>query len=151
MLNRFSQFSYGISVIHRAIQKIERDEMEHYGHRGAFAQYLVIMMQYPEGVTAAQLCELCDRDKAAVSRMVTEMEEKGLIRREGSQYRAKLVLTPEGQKAAVFVCERAVIAVAEAGKDLTDEDRVVLYSSLKQIGSRLQKLSKEGLPETKGE
>ena len=51
-MNRFEQFSYVISGINRHIQKIERDEMERYGNRGAYAQYLVAMIQYPDGVTA---------------------------------------------------------------------------------------------------
>jgi DNA-binding MarR family transcriptional regulator len=151
MLSRFSQFCFGISAIHRAVQKIERDEMERYGNKGAYAQYLVAMIQYPDGITASQLCELCDRDKAAVSRAAAEMEEKGLIRREGSHYRAKLFLTQAGQDAAQFVCKRAVIAVMEAGKGLSDEDRATFYNVLHRIASNLQTLSKEGLPKTEGE
>ena len=151
MLNRFTQFCFNISAINRAIQKIERDEMERYGNRGAFAQYLVVMMQYPDGVTAAQLRDLCDRDKAAVSRALTEMEEKELIYRTGSHYRAKLFLTEAGQEAAQFVCERAIIAVMEAGKGLTDADRTVFYAAMDRIASNLQALSKQGLPDEKGE
>ena len=151
MLNRFTQFCSAISMINRAIQKIERDEMERYGHKGAYAQYLVAMIQYTEGITAAQLCELCDRDKAAVSRVLGEMEEKGLVRREGSHYRTKLFLTQAGREAAQFVCDRAVVAVLEAGKGLSDEDRAVFYASINLIASNLQMLSRDGLPEVKGD
>ena len=41
MLGRYQQFSYIVSVINRQIQKIERDEMEKYGYKGSFAQYLM--------------------------------------------------------------------------------------------------------------
>lgn len=151
MLNRFTQFCSSISIIQRAIQKIERDEMERYGNKGAYAQYLVAMHQYPDGVTASQLCELCDRDKAAVSRVLAEMEEKALIHREGSNYRAKLFLTESGQRAAQFVCDRAVVAAMEAGKGLSEEDRAIFYAALNLIASNLQALSKDGLPEDKGD
>ena len=73
MLSRYEQFSYIVSGINRHIQKLERDEMIKFGYKGAFAQYLVAMRHYPKGVTAAQLSEICDKDKAAVSRIVTEM------------------------------------------------------------------------------
>lgn len=151
MLSRFTQFCTSISMINRAIQKIERDEMERYGNKGAFAQYLVAMMQYPDGITAAQLCELCDRDKAAVSRVLGEMEEKGLVCREGTHYRTKLFLTQSGQDAAQFVCDRAVVAVLEAGKGLSDADRSVFYATMNLIASNLQMLSKDGLPEVEGD
>ena len=76
MLDRFEQFTAAISTIHRFVQKIERDEMEKYGLKGASAQYLLAMARYPEGITAAALCDVCDRDKAAVSRILSEMEKK---------------------------------------------------------------------------
>ena len=68
MLRRFEEFCAIISSIQHHIQKIERDEMEKYGLKGPYAQYLVTMSRCPEGITAAQLSEMCDKDKAAVSR-----------------------------------------------------------------------------------
>jgi len=79
MIDRFEQFVSYISAIHRDIQKIERDQMVKYGLKGAYAQYLVAMDHYPEGITAAKLCEVCDIDKAAVSRVLSEMEKKKLV------------------------------------------------------------------------
>ena len=73
MLNRFEQFTSAISALCRDVQKIERDEMEKQGLRGAFAQYLLAISRYPEGITASALCEVCDKDKAAVSRIIGVM------------------------------------------------------------------------------
>ena len=50
-----------------------------------------------------KLGELCCKDKADVSRMVSIMERKGLVQREsnaGNMYRALLKLTDEGKAAA---------------------------------------------------
>ena len=117
--------------------------MEKYGLKGAFAQYLRILARYPEGMTSAQLVEICDRDKAAISRVVAEMEEKGLVERLGDgehQYRAAIVLTTEGRRAADYVAERATAIVAKAVDGLTDEARSVMYASLELICSNLQKI-----------
>ena len=73
MLRRFEEFCSIISAIQHNIQKIERDEMEKYGLKGPYAQYLVTMSRCPEGITAAQLSEMCDKDKAAVSRALAEL------------------------------------------------------------------------------
>ena len=81
MVDRFAQFVAGISCINRCIQKIERDVMVHYGLKGPHAQYLIAMSRYPDGVTATQLSSLCEKDKAAVSRAVSELEKSGLLHR----------------------------------------------------------------------
>lgn len=153
MLDRFEQFTSMISALHRDVQKIERDEMEKRGLRGAFAQYLLAISRHPEGITAAALCETCDKDKAAVSRIISEMESKGLLEKENdgiSQYRARLRLTPGGQATADFVRERASIAVELAGSGLSDEDRKAFYSALMLISSNLQKICADGIPEKDG-
>ena len=150
MLSRFEQFSFVISGINRYIQKIERDEMIKYGYKGAFAQYLVTIQHYPEGITAAQLCEICDKDKAAVSRIVAEMEEKGLVTRSSGSarlYKARITLTDEGKRAADYVSQRARAAVKAVGSELDDSDRAALYSMLDFIAARLHTLSKEGIPD----
>ncbi len=147
MLSRFEQFSSVISGISRSIQKLERDEMVKYGGKGAFANYLVVLSRYPEGLTAAKLCELCDKDKAAVSRIVCEMESKGLIKREGSRYRSLLKLTDEGNRAATFVRRKAETVVETVGSDLTDEQRKVFYETLELIALKLQTLKSDGIPE----
>jgi len=151
-MNRFEQFSYVISGINRHIQKIERDEMIKYGYKGAFAQYLVALRHYPEGITSAKLCEICDKDKAAISRVLTEMQEKGLILRETQsdhRYNALIKLTAEGLKAAAYVDERAQAAIEAVGNEMTDENRAAFYATLDFIAAKLQTISKEGLPPQK--
>lgn len=150
MLRRFEQFSSAVSLIYHCIQKIERDEMIKYGLKGPYAQYLVAMSRHPQGITAARLGQECDKDKAAVSRAVAEMEHRGLVRRDcanNTLYRASLHLTPDGERAARYVCEKAKAAVEFAGKDLSDESRTLFYTALHRIAGNLQTLSRSGLPE----
>ena len=146
MVNRFEQFSFVISAIYRHIQIIERNEMEKLGLKGVFVQYLELLHHHPEGITSSEICEICVLDKAAVSRAVKEMESQGLVCREGSSYRAKIRLTERGAQAAEQVLSLTARAVELAG--LPINDRPALYSSLEYISSVLQKLSKEGLPDT---
>ncbi|MBQ9099409.1 MAG: MarR family transcriptional regulator [Clostridia bacterium] len=148
MVERFEQFATLISGIFRQIQKLEREEMEKHGLKGAFAQYLMIMSHYPEGITATQLCTASDRDKAAISRVVNEMESKGLVRREGEKdYRAVITLTDEGRKAVNYVGQRATVAVQKASEGLSDSHRKIFYAALSLIYSNLDKVCDEGIPE----
>ncbi len=149
MIDRFEQFVSVISGIHRDIQKIERAEMVRYGLKGSYAQYFVALYRCPQGMTAARLGEICDKDKAAVSRAVNELEAKGLLRRQGDSYRALLVLTEPGREAAAYVVEKAAAAARIAGQALDEETRATLYTALRGISGRLQEICRDGLPNEK--
>ena len=149
MLNRFARFSLAIAEIDRCWHKLAAEEMAKYGLNSPHAVYLTTLYQFEEGITAAKLGELCCKNKADVSRMVSIMEKKGLVRKEstgGNMYRALLKLTDEGKLAARAVQERAALAVELAGAGLSDEKRAIFYDALELITSNLQVLSKEGLP-----
>lgn len=147
MIERFARFSLAIAEISRCWHKIASDEMEKYGLKGSHAVYLTTLDRYPEGITAARLGELCGKDKADVSRMMSIMEKKALVVREGSSYRALLKLTAEGLAAAEHVRRRATVAVENASRGLSDERRAVFYEVLELIASNLQNICEEGLPE----
>ena len=150
MLNRFARFSLAISEIDRCWHKLAAEEMAKYDLNSPHAVYLNTLYQYPEGITAARLGELCCKNKADVSRMVTILEKKGLVRKEavgGNLYRAKLLLTDDGKLAAEHVQGRAALAVELAGSGMTDAERETFYRCLEQITAKLQELSKEGLPQ----
>ena len=148
MLDRFERFTFAISYISRYWHKIAADEMEKYGLKSSHAIYLVSMYNYQEGITAAKLCELCGKDKADVSRMMSLLEKKGLVKKCGeNHYRALLKLTDEGKTAAEHVRKRAKLAVEVAGKGISDEHREIFYNSLERITANLQAISREGLPE----
>lgn len=161
MVDRFERFSRAIFDISRYWHKITTAEMEKYGLKGPHSIYLVTMYQYPEGISATQLCELCGKDKSDVSRMMGILEKKGLVKKEGLHqkcYKGVFKLTKEGQEAAEFVQKRASLAVEIAGSDLSEEMRENFYESLDLISERLHKMSTEGLPqeedseiETKGD
>ena len=150
MLNRFARFSLAIAEIDRCWHKLAAEEMEKYDLNSPHAVYLNTLYQYPEGITAAKLGELCCKNKADVSRMVSILEKKGLVRKEavgGNLYRAKLLLTDDGKLAAEHVQGRAALAVELAGSGMTDAERETFYRCLEQITANLQTLSKEGLPQ----
>ena len=145
---RYELLSGSISCRDHDIQKIERVEMAKYGLKGPHAQCLLAMKKYAEGITAARLCEVCDKDKAAISRILSELAEAGMILREnrnGSRYRAMLRLTEQGKAAANAVMEKARLAVELAGKGFGEEEREIFYRVLSIISGNLHKLCRDGL------
>ena len=151
MENRYELISASISSMYHDIQKIERIEMAKYGLKGPHAQCLLAMKKHPQGITAARLCEICEKDKAAVSRILAELEEAGMILREnrnGSRYRASLTLTEQGMAAAEAVVEKARQAVEVDGIGFDEKEREVFYRVLAIIAGNLHKLCRDGLKET---
>lgn len=150
MLERFETFSLAISEISKYWHKLTTDEMKKYGLNGPHSIYLLVMAKHEDGLTAPQICELCGKDKADVSRTMSIMEKKGLVTKEGtnpSLYRGLLKLTEEGKKAAHYVADRARLAVEIAGRGLDEENRTVFYEALGIIAGNMRELSRKGLPE----
>ena len=149
MIDRFETFTFAIFEILQSWNKIASNEMRCYNLKAAHAVYLIELLKSPEGITSANLCEICNKDKAEISRAVSIMEKNGLIKKEritNNSYRALIKLTDKGIKAAKQIEERAKIAVEAAGNGLTDKEREIFYSALEKIASNLKTLSKEGLP-----
>lgn len=151
MISRFEQLSSAISRIYHYIQKIERVEMERFGLKGPHVQCMLALNRNPEGVTASQLCTMCDKDKAAVSRTIAELEREGMVERSddsASRYRALLRLTEKGAAVARWVDERVRLAVEKAGVGLNDDQRGVFYHVLSLIAENLQNICSDGLKES---
>ena len=152
MIDRFERFSLYITEISQYWHRITTAEMSKYGLKGAHSMYLCTMARFPDGITATRLGELCGKDKSDVSRMMSIMEQNGLVTKEGvhqNLYRGVFKLTDAGKAAADYVTRRASLAVQLAGKDLTDDMRATLYEALASIAGNLEQLSRDGLPEEK--
>ena len=152
-MDRFEQFSYMLFEISRYWHKLATEEMESHGLKGPHSVYLMALENNPNGITAPQLCELCRKDKADVSRTMAAMEKKGLVVKEGvhqNLYRGVFKLTEKGMELAQQVRKRATLAVKLAGKDLSDDARQVFYKSMDLIANNLRELCKDGLPPTSG-
>ncbi len=150
MIGRFEIFTLGLSEITSSWNKIASDELKPFGLKGGYVVYLIALYKTEEGLTAANLCELCNRDKGEVSRAVSALEKKGLVTRHtaaANRYRAKIQLTPAGREATYAIRERVKLAVELGGSGLSDEQRDHFYLALQTISENLKEISRNGLPQ----
>ena len=141
MLNRFGAFVTGITACYKYIQRIKTQEMAELGLKGTHMTCLFFLSQNPEGMTAAQLCHLCDEDKAAISRTLAELETKGYLRTQpmsGKKYRAVVQLTEAGFRTAQHMDGMIEDWVSIGGAGLTDEERADFYRVLEKIAVNLK-------------
>lgn len=148
MIGRFETFTLSLSRLTSYWNKIATEEMASHGLKGAYIVYLIALYKTENGLTAANLCEMCVKDKAEVSRAMKAMEEKGLVKREqttSKSYRARITLTDEGRKMTYDLRERIKLAVEKGGAGLTEEERDVFYRGLETISANLKEITKVGL------
>ena len=148
MVDRFEQLTSSVFIVYQSILKIQRAEMAKFGLKGSHVQCLRCLASHPEGITVTQLSKLVEKDKAAISRDLTELEGKKMVAPfDGGtgSYRARLRLTEAGETVAAFVRERVALAVRKAGEGLSDTDREVFYPAFAQIASNLQSICRDGL------
>lgn len=152
MISRYETVYTAVASIYHDIQKLERSEMGKLGLRGPQAQCMLVMYRYPEGLTAAQLCDICEKDKSAISRILAELEQAGMVTREsrnGTRYRASVRLTPRGVQVAQQVSEKARTVVEQAGQGLTDLQREVFYPVLAMLSENINRICREGIRESR--
>lgn len=151
MIGRFEQFCTAISSIQHSIARIERVEMEKYGLKGPHAQCMLVMERNPAGITAAELCGICEKDKAAISRTLAELEAAGMITRldpNGKRYRSRLYLTEQGRAVAKQVDDRVHQAVSQVSEGYDVHTREIFVQVLNMIADNLQELCRNGLQES---
>lgn len=147
MIQRFAVFVTTVNMIYRSIQRIKTREMTELGLKGTHVMCLFQLNQYPQGLTATQLSTLCVEDKAAVSRAITKLKEKGLVTVEDigakRRYRARILLTEQGRNTAAQMIGYIETAVMKGGEGLTQEERETFYQVLHKISQNLSDYSTE--------
>ena len=147
MITKYELFSSSVSSLSRDIQAIERTEMAKFGLKGPHAQYLIAMNRFPEGVTAAQLSGICEKDKAAVSRAISDMFKQAgnalptpalIISQvckfysiEESVMRGTLKNkgTNEARQIAIYLIRKLTnLSTPDIGKELNKDHSTILYS-----------------------
>ncbi len=143
MEGRFETFTVLIGKISRNIKRLKTCQMAQLDLKGPHVSCLYYL--YSSGpLTAAELCDRCEEDKAAISRSLEFLEQNGYLvcqREKTRKYKAPLVLTPKGQQAGREVSERVEQMLAQASQGLTEEERQIMYRALEKISSNLDKLT----------
>ena len=147
MIHRFEQLTTGISQIYKNIQRIKKLEMRSLGLKGTHVMCLYFLYSHLEGLTAADLCNLCKEDKAGISRILSDLEEHGFIQythpQDKKKYRSKAILTGQGKTQARKVNRLILRAVLEGGRDITAKERDIFYRVLFLISDNLEKFCEE--------
>ena len=112
--------------------------MTEFGLKGTHVMCLFFLYHNLGGLIAAQLCQLCAEDKAAISHTLAILQEKGYIQSGEKKYRTKITLTEKGislEKQVDGIIEQWV-GFGSAG--VTEEERDSFYHVLEVTSSNLR-------------
>ena len=103
MTDKFENFVGTISRASKAINRIKGQEMGQFGLKGTDSMCLYYLGKNNGGATSAELSRQIGVDRAAVSRMVTRLENSGFVKTvlspQGKNSRSPIVLTKKGEAA----------------------------------------------------
>ena len=139
MENRFSKFTVLISNINRYINRIKSEEMLSFGLRSVHVSCLFYLFKNENGLTASELCSMCEEDKGAISRSLEFLEENNYIICEQSdkkKYRAKLYLTDRGKEIGARILEISDNAVPDGAVPVRHLRRGFYGCSCRSLGLR---------------
>ncbi len=144
MIQRYTQFKATIACIDKSIQKLERQEMERFGLKGPHVQCLMAISSHEKEITAATLSRICNKNKAAISRSLAQLEDKGLVLRQAG-YRGYLTLTEQGKAVTQRISQTAERTVKAVSLDFDEAGRTAFYQALERIACNLQSICEEGV------
>lgn len=142
MLSRFEKFTQSIGTAYKHVAKIKSYHMSAFDLKGSHVMCIFFLGRHPEGLKASELCELCQEDKAAVSKTLGTLRKRGMVESDASKfrkYRAVYTITEAGIQVYTEVCAIIEETVIKGGEGVTDEERDIFYKVLDRIISNLGK------------
>lgn len=137
MTERFETFTVLINRISRNIRKIKNQEMAAYHLRSAHVSCLYYIYS-SQRITATELCEKCEEDKATVSRALDYLEQNGfMISSSAKRYKSPLLLTEKGALVGKQIADKIDHVLEEISVGLSEEERCAFYRSLTIISDSL--------------
>ena len=145
MKERFETFTVLIAKIGRNIRKIKNQEMSEYDLRSTHVSCLYYLYAH-DSLTATELSERCEEDKATISRVIDYLVISGFIdypEKDGKRYKTPLTLTEKGLEVGKKIFDKVALVLEEAGAGLSEEERISFYRSLSKISENLECIAKK--------
>ena len=145
MQERFETFTMLINRISRNIRKIKNQEMAEYHLRSAHISCLYYLYT-ANGLTATDLCERCEEDKATISRAVEYLEKNEYLTCESKtakRYKSRIILTDKGNDVGKKIADKIDAVLGEIGASLTDSERMEFYRCLTIISNDIESVSQK--------
>jgi DNA-binding MarR family transcriptional regulator len=108
MQDRFESFTVLMAKASREVRRIKTEVMSSFNLKSPHVS-VIYYLHVGGAMTSKELCDICDEDKASVSRSIVQLEERGYLvcsSNAKKRYRAQITLTEEGKIIAESIVEK---------------------------------------------
>lgn len=140
MQERFETFTVLINRISRNIRKIKNQEMAEYNLKSVHVSCLYYLY-INKGLTATDLCERCEEDKATISRALDYLETNNYLTcgsKGVKRYKSPFELTDKGNEVGKKIADKINNVLDIISDRITCEERESFYNSLSIISDSLE-------------
>ncbi len=145
---RFIRFTQMLDATQKAVHRLELGFAPYFGVKSVHIFWLYELMQYPDGLRAAELAKCRMVDRSLVSREIADLLEDGLVEKTET---ARLRLTERGKEAARRIDVMALAIQNEASSSISEEELLSFYTTFEKIRTNLTGMAtamREALPIT---
>jgi len=145
MIDRYQSLTVEIARISRYIKRIKTEEIAEIDPslKGPHISCLYYIYKNNGTMTAKEISDICDEDKASISRSIDYLEHNGYLTCEcktEKRYKSPIFLTDKGTKISQQIKEKIDNIVELAGIGLTEENRINFYRTLFLISNNLKNI-----------
>ena len=142
MQERFQTFTVMIARLNRCIRKIKTEEMAEFDLKSPHVSCLYYLYK-SNSLTAKELCDICEEDKANISRSIEYLEKIGYLvckSKTEKRYKSPLVLTEKGRATGEYIVRKIDAILDSVSEGIPEEHREIMYRSLSVVCDNLQKI-----------
>ena len=133
----YVNFTVAISKLNKLIQKIKSIEIGKYGLQAIHVSCIYYLSKNAEGLTAKEISALSLEDKAAISRALKTLQERGYVEYSPGGRNEKVKLTSSGREFSKIISKKTNSAVVAGSAHINTTQRKFLYDSLLEISNNL--------------
>lgn len=139
--NRFISFTNLVSSLNRVIFLIKEEETQKYELKSMHVSCLYNLYRF-NALTQVELIELCEENKAAISRTLCYLIDNGYVKIDNpdAKYKKSYSLTKKGIEMSEIIQNRVNSILEKASGSIPVIDRKKMYECLRKIDENLREI-----------
>ena len=140
MVDSFERFGQMLSNASKSLYRLKSRYMSKYGLSSTHTVCLRKLYENPQGLTKSEIADICEIDKAQITRIIGELKDKDYVGSDSSKkmYNRKFVLTDFGKNITEEINDAVAEIVEYVDLDISKEDIEHFYSVFEKINKRLR-------------
>ncbi len=141
---RFVMFINRIDAMQKYIRQIRADLGANMNMKGVHTLWVYLLSKYPNGLTSAEIADLCAVDRSLVSREIELLRENGIAELQEAngrrKYNSTVRLTERGREMAHEIETRALAIQDAVDVGITPEELNIFYAVVEKMCNNFELL-----------